>query len=490
MTADGDPALHRMILWAQRRAGAVPAPLRRMAGRALARVQPPGDAPLDPPSEDWTVPLLPGRPSADVEALAAVDGDPAAGAGAPEDPPPPGAPLRCLIATDVLDVGGMDEFVGFLGRRLPGYGVQTVVAYAGLHQSGTTGEGGRVARALQAEGVATVQLSAADAAAWLQSWRPDVVSAHGAPDWLLDAVADAGIPWVETLHGMHTFLHPSSWEPETGRSRLISAQVAVSELVRRQYLARIPSFAPQRLVTIPNGVDERRISRVDRDAARSALGLGDEYLFLSLSRYCLQKNVYGLVSAFTEVASEHPDAHLLVAGRADDARYYDQVRTLVNASPYADRIHLRGHCGNAPALLAAADAFVLDSFFEGWSLATMEALACGVPLVMSDVGGAREQIRLPGPGAGDRGYLVANPGGDPERVDWRTITDVRFRSQGNRAELIAAMSAMVRDRERWAGARDRLRADARADFSADRCVAQHAQTLRRVAAGELVPAAG
>ena len=45
-----------------------------------------------------------------------------------------------------------------------------------------------------------------------------------------------------------------------------------------------------------------------------------------------------------------------------------------------------------PHLLAAADGFVLDSFFEGWSLASMEALFAGVPMVLSEVGGAREQI--------------------------------------------------------------------------------------------------
>lgn len=479
MSGRRDPALHRLTLWAQRRAGSVPVPVRRVAGRALTHLRASSTVDRPVPSEDWSVPLVPGREGADLDKLEAV-ADPLADP-APASPHP--QPIRCVVATDVLDVGGMDEFVGFLGRRLPEMGVSTVVAYTGGRQAGTTGEGGRVVSALRAAGVATAELSPDGATDWLRSQAPDVVSAHGAPDWLLDAAVELGVPWVETLHGMHSFFHPSSWKREGERARRIRAQVAVSDLVRRQYLDRIAGFPADRITTIPNGVDERRISRVDRAAARAALGLRDEFLFLSLSRYCLQKNVYGLVAAFAEVAAAHPEAHLLVAGRADDGLYFDQVSTLAAGLPCADRVHLRGHCGNAAALLAAADGFVLDSFFEGWSLASMEALAAGVPVVMSDVGGAREQLS----GGGRRGVLVGNPGGDAAKVDWRVMSELRFREQPNHAALTEAMAAMVRDRADWAADRQRLRDEAAGAFPATLCVSRHAEVLRSVVAGDPLP---
>jgi glycosyltransferase involved in cell wall biosynthesis len=480
-------ALARLTLWAQRRSAAVPAPLRHLVGRALSRA--PVAAPDALPGEDWSIPLIPGRTGGDLEALS---GRPLPSAPGAESVirARPRPPLRCVVATDVLDVGGMDEFVGFLGRRLPEAGMEAVVAYTGGRQAGTTGEGGRVARALRADGVPTVELSPDNAVRWLSGRQPHVISSHGAPDWLLAAATELGIPWVETLHGMHSFFHPDTFSHERDRARRISAQIAVSDLVRRQYLARFPGFPADAIVTIPNGVDERRIGVVDRAAAREALGLRGEYLFVSLSRYCLQKNVYGLVAAFAQAAAEHQDAHLLVAGRADDARYFAQVRAQVAGSPHADRVHLRGHCGNPSALLAAADGFVLDSFFEGWSLASMEALAAGVPVLMSDVGGAREQL---GSDA-RRGYLVPNPAGDAELVDWRLISELRFRPQPNRAELVAAMSRMVAERDGWAtdpdgwaAERRRLSEEARAAFPAGLCVRRHAAVLRAVAAGERLP---
>ncbi len=460
----------RFTLWAQRRARWVPAPVRRLAGRTIGRLRA-GDGAVSGPELDWSVPLVAGRLAGNIEVLAAARRDDRLAAVTMPARPT----LRCVIASDVLDVGGMDEFVGFLGHGLPRVGVETVVVYRSGQQAGTQGEGGAVVRALDAAGVPTVRLSEEDAGRWLAEHRPDVISAHGAPDWLLDAAYAHGIPWVETLHGMHDFLDSRAFEPERLRAKKISAQVAVSELVRQQYLAGVVDFPPERIVTIPNGVDERRTARVDRPAARAALGIDDEYLFVSLARYCLQKNIYGLVAAFAEVAAEHPDAHLLVAGRADDALYFAQVRRLVAELPHGDRIHLRGHCANASGLLAAADAFVLDSFFEGWPLATMEALAAGTPVVMSDVAGAREQITP------ERGFLVANPAGSPEAADWGTISDLRFRPQGNRAELVTAMSTLVRDRQRWAADRQRLGAQARAAFSPDLCLRRHAAVLHSAA---------
>jgi glycosyltransferase involved in cell wall biosynthesis len=465
-----------LALWAQRRAHAVPAPVRRIARRALSIVG--GSAAPVGPSEDWSVPLVAGRGSADVESL-------------PRTPAPPpevsvdssmSTPIRCVVAIETLDVGGMDEMAAFLGRRLPEYGIETTVVYAYAREAGYAGEAGRLVRALESAGVPLRQLGPDTAADFLASYAPDVISAHGAPGWLLDAAVAAGVPWVETLHGMHHFLHRDSWLPERERSGRISAQIAVSDLVRRQYLARIPSFPAERLVTVPNGVDEQRITTVDPAAARSALGLADEFLFLSLARFGLQKNTYGLVTAFAEVAAEHPGAHLLIAGRADDALYYEQVRMLTAGLPCADRIHLRGHCANPTALLAAADAFVLDSFFEGWSLASMEALASGLPSVLSDVGGAREQLSTL-----EGGYLVANPAGDAELLDWDVISDLRFRPQGNHAALVRAMSTVVREAPAWAARRSSLAEAARAEFPSGLCLRRHAEILRAVALKEPVP---
>lgn len=167
------------------------------------------------------------------------------------------------------------------------------------------------------------------------------------------------------------------------------------------------------------------------------------------------------------------------APQPNEIRYYRQVLRLRDNLPCRDRIHLRDHLASPRELLAAADGFILDSFFEGWSLASMEALFTGLPVVLSDVGGAREQI-------GDdaaRGYLVANPLGDPLTMDWESIGSARYRSQVNRDEFVTAMDHLVAGRKDYLSHRDRLAAESAARFSADACLARHAAVLRAVAVG-------
>lgn len=482
MTAPGglrSDFLLTVSLWAQRLNLPVPSRVRR-AGRALlSHLAGRRRAPAQHASSNS--PLAGRRPSRPEPGTRT----------APETPPVrtvdrvAGAPtgvgsrrgLRCVVLTSALDAGGMDEFAGFLARGLPKHGIDVAVVHTTADHAGTEG---RVGLALRKEGLPVVQLSPGDCQRWLRSQGAEVISAHGAPDAVVEAAAELGIPYVETLHGMHSLFDEAAWPREHRRSRLVTGFVAVSDLVRRQYLARNPGFPPERITTIPNGVDHLRIGRADRAGARSSLGLQGEFLFVSLARYCLQKNTYALVDAFTDVARDQPDAHLLVAGRADDPVYLAQVRRLRDRSAYADRIHLLEHCPDPSRWLAAADAFVLDAFFEGWPLASMEALFTGLPVVISEVGGAWEQVGE----SGRRGYVVANPLGDPNAVNWMSMRAARYGPQSNRAALVAAMATIVEDRHRWAGGRIRLGEESALRFSADVCLRRHAEVLARAVSGE------
>jgi glycosyltransferase involved in cell wall biosynthesis len=388
--------------------------------------------------------------------------------------------VRGLVVTTRLDVGGMDEMVAFLARRLPARGLHTAVLHATPDPPASGEPRGRLGRMLRSAGIEVCEAGENSGPGWIERWRPDVISAHGAPDWAFAAAQRCGLPYVDNLHGMHKLFGADwRWHAEAARGAKLSAVVAVSELVRQQYLADNRDFPPDRIVRIPNGVDDERRRGGDRPAARDRLGLTDEYLFVSLARHSLQKNPYGLLTAFGELARHRPEAHLVIAGRPDDARYYRQVLRLRDSLPWRDRIHLRDHAAAPAELLAAADGFVLDSFFEGWSLASMEALFAGLPVVLSDVGGAREQI-------GDdpaRGYIVANPLGDPLSVDWAAVGAALYRPQVNRDEFAAAMECLVAGRESYLRDRGRLAAESAARFSAGACLDRHAAVLRAVAVG-------
>lgn len=458
----------RVLLGLQRRLAWIPAPLRRGA-RGLLGSGLEAEAAVD----GWQTGLIGAAVGAP---LRWPDDSPArARPVGPARVDAPGASsLRCLLVTDSLDVSGMDEFVAFLARGLRGHGVHTAVMIG----SDDPGKGvGRLAADLAAEGIDVADPGRAGGAEWMRAWQPDVVSAHGCADWPLEAAADLGIPVVETLHGMHN-MFGAPLERVVARRRLLAALVSVSEMVRLQYLALDHDLAADRIITIPNGVDSGRVPAVSRERARAALGLTDEFLFVSLARHSLQKNGYALASAFDEVAASVPRTHLLVCGRSDDRSYTGQVLALKARLRHGDRLHLRDNTPHVAALLAAADGFALDSFFEGWSLSSMEALATGVPVVMSDVGGAREQLA----GGVAKGLLVANPLGDPLAVDWTAIGAARFRPQANRDELVAALTSLARGTVAL-DSRESIAADSLARFDDDLCIARHAHALAAVANG-------
>jgi hypothetical protein len=82
---------------------------------------------------------------------------------------------------------------------------------------------------------------------------------------------------------------------------------------------------------------------------------------------------------------------------------------------------------------------------------------------------------------GQRGYVVPNPLGAPEVVSWEAASRARFRPQANKNDIVAAMTAVIHDRERWAAIRPALAKESKQRFSAKTCAEQHAIMLRRAA---------
>ncbi|MCK1272817.1 glycosyltransferase involved in cell wall biosynthesis [Bradyrhizobium sp. GM2.2] len=461
----------RAILWAQRNSWRLPRSVRR-AGRKLI-VGAPSSWENNEIVDDWSRPLI----------LRNTNSVPIV-----PDPHSPGSPdiqptellassrhAHCLIVTPALDAGGLDEFVAFLARRLPVLGLRVTV----MCTPPTSGPDvrtylGQLCTALQREGTSVLVASPSQCRQWLAANRPDVISAHDPPVWILEQALSAGIPVVETLHGIPTPIS-TDWSREGTRSAWITSFVAVSELVRRQYLNGNRSFPEDRIVTIPNAFNDTHRPSCDRAVARAWLGLNNEFLFLSLGRHSIQKNAYGLVQAFSQVAQGDPNAHLLIAGRLDNHMYTSQVRALRDELSMKRRIHLRHSFASPSILLAAADCFVLDSFFEGWSLASMEALSAGLPVVLSEVGGARDQVGTDG----SRGFVVGNPLGSAESASWESASRMRFKPQPNREEFAAAMKSVIAQRDRWLAARKHLSEESRERFSATDCAKRHADVLFR-----------
>ena len=193
-------------------------------------------------------------------------------------------------------------------------------------------------------------------------------------------------------------------------TRCLHRHVAVSRFVAARLRDRF-HVRPERIVVIPNAatVAPRAARPVPRtELARSATAP----IVLTIARLDAQKGIAHLLDAAAAV----PDASFAIAGDGPDRA---ALEARAGALGIGDRVRFLGHRRDVPALLAAADLFVLPSLYEGLPLAALEAMAAGVPVVATAIGGTDEVVR-----DGETGTLV--PPADPNALAaaiTRTLAD-------------------------------------------------------------------
>ncbi|MET8943900.1 glycosyltransferase [Streptomyces sp. NPDC004542] len=222
--------------------------------------------------------------------------------------------------------------------------------------------------------------------------RPDLVHAHSAKAGLAGRLAVRGrIPTVFQPHawsfeavGGATSALARAWE--RGGARWASRVVCVSEAERA---TGVRAGVDGCWSVIPNGVDTRRFCPAPTATVRAGLeplrGLGPTVpLAVCVGRLCRQKGQDVLLTAWSAVARQVPDARLVLVGDGPDE---DLLRALAPES-----VLFVGAVADTVPWYQAADVVVLPSRWEGMALAPLEAMACGRPVVITDVDGARESL--------------------------------------------------------------------------------------------------
>jgi len=156
---------------------------------------------------------------------------------------------------------------------------------------------------------------------------------------------------------------------------------AEDERQRAAFLGlRAPSFV------IPNGIDWNRYAQLPaRGAFRTALGLGDAPLVLFLGRLHPKKGLDLLIPAFETIWRRVAGTQLAIVGPENDD-YGQQVRAWVAEHGLTEAVHFVGHLDGADVIQAYVDAdvFVLPSYTENFGMTVVEAMACALPVVISD----------------------------------------------------------------------------------------------------------
>jgi glycosyltransferase involved in cell wall biosynthesis len=174
----------------------------------------------------------------------------------------------------------------------------------------------------------------------------------------------------------------------------VDAWISISEQTTADLLRmRVPR---ERIAFVPNGVDTDRyrpLAPDAREALRRELGLApDELLIVTASRLAPHKRADLLARAFVGLLPDFPRARLWVMG---DGEQRSELQGWLDASTGGERVKLWGHvkAGALKRHLQAADVFALLSLWEGLSNALLEAMACGLPPIVSAVSGMVDVIQ-------------------------------------------------------------------------------------------------
>lgn len=237
----------------------------------------------------------------------------------------------------------------------------------------------------------------------LRRERPAVFHAHMsspvACKWALAAAVLARVPAVLGTVQVGEYEPPdrSAYWQLRALARGVGRYLAVSRDIAAELVERL-GWPAAKIEVVYNAVDAERVPVVAPPGLRRELRAEGRPLVLTPARLDAQKGHATLFAAIAEV----PDAVFVLAGEGPER---EPLEALAGRLGIDDRVRFLGRREDVPELLAACDLFCLPSLYEGSSLAVLEAMAAGIPIVSSAIGGTDELIE-----DGRSGLLV--PPGD------------------------------------------------------------------------------
>ncbi len=341
-----------------------------------------------------------------------------------------------------FDKGGLEEVVFTLARNLQEEGSVSVVVFV------TTGIIGHLGEVARQHGIPVVPLNenASELRRLIRQWNVRLVNLHYTT-FGVEEYTRAGIPIVYTIHNTYIWATPSFVSERLEAYRHVSHFIAVSQPVG-DFFARRFGIDRDRITVVPNGLDLEYVAQED-PVDRASLGLSeDDVVFLNVASFNWHKAHVLMIAAMQRLIHRMPNAKLLLVGDTHDAGCRARAEQEIARRGLNRHIQILDYVpkNKVIGLMKKADCFLLPSLIEGWSIATLEAMYSGLPLILSDVGSARAVIN-----DSDIGLIVRPPFSDIHQITTE-MAIVYYSDEthlDNVDDLVTAMETIGRDRQGW-----------------------------------------
>ncbi|GEM_PF-823455 len=362
--------------------------------------------------------------------------------------PKPPTPLRPskdrrAIALEInsLDKGGLEEVVFNLASQFDKNMYDVTITCAK--------DGGLMAENAQRQGL-DVQVFKGDLETYenfLKQRKICLINSHYC-DFSLDLTEKLDIPIVATIHNAYVWFDKAQRQDFIRKDKYIAHYIAVSSSVR-EYLTKVLTIPKDKITVIPNGVDTvllKLVSQIPPSITRSKLGLSErDFVFLNPASIDGRKNHHIMISALSRILETYPEARILCAGNVMDPTYFQGLKQRIAESGLEEKILFPGFIKEKADLYRLADCLLMPSIVEGWSIAKTEALYFGLPVILTDVGGAADVLTEDW-----IGILVPNSFGSITNVKGENLGIYTQETRADNLDpLVEAMEDMLERRDFW-----------------------------------------
>jgi len=246
----------------------------------------------------------------------------------------------------------------------------------------------------------------------IQKIRPEIAHSQSiqmAPACLLAKIF-FNVPYIIYCRGFDVYL---DWKFKKIISKLVLRDAGAIVTLTEDMKRKVQIICDKNIFVIPNGIEQKRFQNLLRDDIRNKLKIRkNEKIIFFAGTLKLVKGIRYLIEAINIIKQKIPEARLLLVG---DGEEDENLKKLVRQLSLENYVIFFGKVSNEeiPKYMVASDIFVLPSLSESFGIVNIEAMASGLPIIATKVGGIPEIIK-----DGENGFLVEpkNPEQIAERI--------------------------------------------------------------------------